>query len=168
MEIERAYKEITEANQVKSEFLANMSHELRTPLNSILALSEILLSHVDGQLSGEQEKQLGIINRNGKSLLDLINNILDFSNIQSGRMQLSYSRFHVEDLFNSVKLTILPLIKEKNLNLVIEKGEQVSEHHSESSKAQTGAAQPALERDQVYRKGYDHAESSKDKIQGLA
>jgi HAMP domain-containing protein len=78
-ELEEQKEQVLQATRLKSEFLSNMSHELRTPLNSVLALSEILLQQTKEKLDSEEQKYLTIINRNGKRLLDLINDILDLS-----------------------------------------------------------------------------------------
>jgi signal transduction histidine kinase/CHASE3 domain sensor protein len=113
-------KEVERANQLKSQFVANMSHELRTPLNSILALSQILLDRFDGDLNPEQEKQVRIIERNGANLLRLINDILDLSKVEAGRIELSLSSFTLPELVGSVRSTIAPLAADKGLQLYTE------------------------------------------------
>lgn len=113
-------KEVERANKLKSEFVANMSHELRTPLNSILALSQILLDRLDGELNEEQDKQVRIIERNGQNLLRLINDILDLSKIEAGRIDLVPSTFKLADVISSVRSTISPLVVDKGLQLQVE------------------------------------------------
>ncbi|MBK8230205.1 MAG: response regulator [Candidatus Eisenbacteria bacterium] len=84
---------VTEMSRLKSAFLANMSHELRTPLNAILALSELLGDEVTGPLAtDEQRKQVGMIHQSGQNLLRLINDVLDLSKIEAGRMEIRYER----------------------------------------------------------------------------
>lgn len=112
-------QEVERANRLKSEFVANMSHELRTPLNSILALSQILLDRLDGDLNEEQEKQVRIIERNGQNLLRLINDILDLSKIEAGRIELIPSAFALPDVINNVRTTIAPLVDDKHLTLEV-------------------------------------------------
>ncbi len=87
-----------ELDRLKSLFLASMSHELRTPLNSILGFTGLLLMGMSGDLTGEQTKQLTMVQTSAAHLLDLINEILDISKIESGRMELAIARFPVEDV----------------------------------------------------------------------
>lgn len=115
-ELLQANDRVMEADRLKSEFLANMSHELRTPLNSIIALSGILLARMDGELTGEQDKQIKIIQRSGKNLLELINDILDLSKIESGKMDVHIEEFGIADLVDDARMTVIPLISQKGLN----------------------------------------------------
>ncbi len=133
-EVEELNKSVTEANRLKSEFLSNMSHELRTPLNSILALSSILLARMDGDLNEEQEKQLKIIEKSGKNLLRLINDILDLSKIDSGRMDIFNSEYAVHDFTESLRVTILPMLKETDLEFRIEVEEGIDTHSTDENK----------------------------------
>lgn len=126
--------DIMEANRLKSEFLANMSHELRTPLNSIMALSSILLARMDGDLTEEQEKQITIIERSGKNLLRLINDILDISKIEAGRMDLIFAEYDVQEFLENIRMTIQPLVKESNLDFIIEKDPGVEVHSTDENK----------------------------------
>jgi signal transduction histidine kinase/DNA-binding response OmpR family regulator/CHASE3 domain sensor protein len=119
-ELAEKNKEVERANRLKSEFVANMSHELRTPLNSILALSQILLDRLDGELNEEQDKQVRIIERNGQNLLRLINDILDLSKIEAGRIDLVPSTFKLPDVINAVRSTVAPLVADKGLQLQVE------------------------------------------------
>ncbi len=74
------------ASEMKSNFLSNMSHEFRTPLNSVLALSQILLDRLDGDLSSEQEKQVRYIRRSAQDLTDLVNDLLDIAKVEAGKV----------------------------------------------------------------------------------
>ena len=103
------------ASQTKSTFLANMSHELRTPLNSIIGFSEILEKGMSGPVAEEQKKQLNIILVNAKGLLSLINDVLDLSKIESGKVDVEISSINIADLFQGLEETFTPLAKEKNL-----------------------------------------------------
>jgi signal transduction histidine kinase len=92
-ELGRLYKEIEAASRHKSEFLANMSHELRTPLNAIIGFSEVLVEKMFGELNPKQEEYLQDILTSGRHLLSLINDILDLSKVEAGRMELEPSAF---------------------------------------------------------------------------
>lgn len=99
------------ANRAKSDFLASMSHELRTPLNSIIGFSEVLMGGLTGELTAEQEEYLGDIHASGKLLLSLINDILDLSKVEAGKMELQPGPVSVRELVR----TTMTLFKEKTL-----------------------------------------------------
>ncbi|WP_244603651.1 PAS domain-containing sensor histidine kinase [Methanococcoides sp. AM1] len=105
------------ANHAKSEFLTNMSHELRTPLNSIIGFSDILCSEDFGALNETQKHYLYNVNKSGKHLLELINDMLDLSKIEAGKMKLFPEKFVVLDTINGIKSTMLPLAKKKDIDL---------------------------------------------------
>ena len=92
-ELGRLYQQLEAASRHKSEFLANMSHELRTPLNAIIGFSEVLLERMFGELNPKQEEYLQDIMTSGRHLLSLINDILDLSKVEAGRMELELSAF---------------------------------------------------------------------------
>jgi len=108
-ELGRLYRQIETANQHKSEFLANMSHELRTPLNAIIGFSEVLLERLFGELNEKQDDYLKDIHASGKHLLSLINEILDLSKIEAGRMELETSSFDLSDAVSNA----LTLVRER-------------------------------------------------------
>jgi len=114
--LKRARREAEQANRAKSAFLANMSHELRTPLNSIIGFSGILESGMAGELNAEQKKQLGIIANSGRHLLGLINDILDLSKIEAGKLELEAGAFDLMELLTSVAEMIRPMAAEKGLS----------------------------------------------------
>lgn len=116
-ELEAQRRQVEEANRLKSEFLSNMSHELRTPLNSVNALSRVLILQAREKLSLEEVSYLEIIERNGKHLLSLINDILDLSKIEAGRMDISLGLFSVKTLIENITESIEPLAREKNIKL---------------------------------------------------
>ena len=126
-ELRQKAKELEEASQYKSEFLANMSHELRTPLNSLLILSKLLGSNKKGNLSDEQIKSVNIIHKSGNDLLNLINEILDLSKIEAGKMQYEFSEVATEDLISEIKQNFKPVAENKNLKLDIEQSDKFPE-----------------------------------------
>lgn len=115
IELEMQKKELNEANQLKTSFLSNMSHELRTPLNSVIALSGILNRRLKNEIPEEEYSYLEVIERNGKNLLALINDILDISRIEAGREELEITTFNVNQLINDVVEMLAPQANEKNV-----------------------------------------------------
>jgi len=116
-ELQEANQELGRANQLKNEFLANVSHELRTPLSAIIGFSQILLDGIDGQLNEEQRQDVEQVHKSGQSLLTLINQILDLSKIEAGKMELSLERMELPELIRSVLGSMRPLALEKGLRL---------------------------------------------------
>ena len=108
-EIEHKSRQLEVASQHKSEFLANMSHELRTPLNAIIGFSEVLSERMFGELNEKQEEYSKDIHASGQHLLSLINDILDLSKIEAGRMELELSDFHLPTALDSA----LTLVRER-------------------------------------------------------
>ncbi|MEI7491493.1 MAG: ATP-binding protein [Bacteroidota bacterium] len=130
-ELELAQEEIRQkaealeiASRYKSEFLANMSHELRTPLNSILVLSEILSSNKNGVMTPDEVEFAKIVHSSGTDLLELINDILDLSKVEAGKMELEIEAVSPEDILDYVIRTFTPLTQPKNIELktLLEKG----------------------------------------------
>lgn len=121
------------ANRAKSEFLATMSHELRTPLNSIIGFSELMLDCNIAD-SDMQKKFLGNISTSGKHLLSLINNILDLSKIEAGKMDLSYETFGVYSAIDEVKQLVAPLADKKRLKLELHKDESLDNIYADKLK----------------------------------
>ena len=118
-------KEIAEsANRAKSAFLANMSHELRTPLNAIIGYSEMLEEDVADAGQDEFVPDLQKIRKAGRHLLDLINDILDLSKIEAGKMDMYIETFSVSDLLKDVVTTIMPLIEKNGNTLQVDEAAQ--------------------------------------------
>jgi len=117
VELEMQKKQLDESNRLKTSFLSNMSHELRTPLNSVIALSGVLNRRLSGKVSEEEYSYLDVIERNGKQLLLLINDILDLSRIEAGREEVEINRFNVRELINEVVELINPQVNQKNISL---------------------------------------------------
>ena len=116
-ELEMQKKQLDAANRMKSTFLSNMSHELRTPLNSVIALSSVLGRRLAKKIPEEEFDYLEVIERNGRHLLALINDILDLSRIESGRMEISPARFSLRALVGEVVDMIHPQAREKDIAL---------------------------------------------------
>ncbi len=117
MDLEIQQRRVLEADRLKSEFLSNMSHELRTPLNSIMALSRVLIMQAKEKLSEEEGNYLEIIERNGKNLLALINDILDLSKIEAGRMDMTPKTFSLGSAIETILESLEPIAAEKDIKL---------------------------------------------------
>lgn len=113
----QAVKEMCEVDRLKSQFLANMSHELRTPLNSIIGFSRVILKGIDGPITELQQNDLTAIYNSGQHLLALINDILDLSKIEAGKMELSFDEVNIVEMINSVMSTATGLVKDKPITL---------------------------------------------------
>jgi signal transduction histidine kinase len=111
---------LLEASQLKSQFLGTMSHELRTPMNAIIGFSQILLRPKFGQLSHQQKDMLKRILNNAQHLLMLLNEVLDFSKLEAGRLELKPELFDLSKVINSTVVEMRSLFEEKNLSLVVQ------------------------------------------------
>jgi PAS domain S-box-containing protein len=114
------------SNRTKSEFLANMSHELRTPLNSVIGFSEVLLEGNSGSLNERQTRYLKNISKSGKHLLTIINDILDISKIESGKMHLYKENISVKNLLEDMFSSMQPLAAEKEIVMKVSFGPDLS------------------------------------------
>jgi signal transduction histidine kinase len=119
-EIQDKSRQLAEASQHKSQFLANMSHELRTPLNAILGYTELILDSVYGDTPDKMREVLDRIQRNGRHLLGLINDVLDLSKIEAGQLNLSLADYSLKDVVQSVYSAVEALAKEKHIALKVE------------------------------------------------
>ncbi len=108
---------LQEVDRLKTQFLANMSHELRTPLNSIIGFSRVILKGIDGPLTEMQQQDLTSIYNSGQHLLGLINDILDLSRIEAGKIELSFDRVYLGDIFEGVLATTRGLVRDKSIEL---------------------------------------------------
>ncbi|MFE2676315.1 HAMP domain-containing protein [Streptomyces hygroscopicus] len=124
-ELEEKAALLATASQYKSEFLANMSHELRTPLNSLLILARLLADNPDGRLSAQEVQFATTIHRSGSDLLQLINDILDLSKIEAGRMDVRPKKLPLVKILDYVNATFRPLAADRGLSLEIAVGEDV-------------------------------------------
>jgi signal transduction histidine kinase/CheY-like chemotaxis protein/HAMP domain-containing protein len=117
LELEAQKEQVEAAGRMKNEFLSNMSHELRTPLNSIMALSRVLIMQASAKLSATEAEYLEIIERNGKNLLSLINDILDLSKIEAGKMDVHPKSFSMAAIIEMIVERLEPLAVEKGIGL---------------------------------------------------
>ncbi|MDQ7033139.1 MAG: response regulator [Desulfonauticus sp.] len=117
VELEEKNRKLQELEQYKSEFLANMAHELRTPLNSIIGLSEILLNK--GAQGRSLQESLKVIYTSGKQLLNIINDILDLSKIDAGKVELNLQEFSLSEVLDYVEKIVKPQAEEKGLDFIV-------------------------------------------------
>jgi signal transduction histidine kinase/DNA-binding response OmpR family regulator len=113
----QAVERIREVDRLKTQFLANMSHELRTPLNSIIGFSRVIMRGIDGPVTELQTTDLQSIYNSGQHLLGLINNILDISKIEAGKMELASEQVDLREIARSVMATAIALVKDKHVRL---------------------------------------------------
>src|ERR1700722_4932391 len=119
-EIEERARQLALASKYKSQFLANMSHELRTPLNSLLILARLLAQNPGRNLTAKQVEYANVIHSAGSDLLQLINDILDLSKVEAGRMDIHAERFPLSTLLEDIQATFQPLTAEKGLDFAVE------------------------------------------------
>jgi signal transduction histidine kinase len=125
-----------EASRTKSEFLSNVTHELRTPLNAIMGFSDLLQESIEDKLNDNQRKYLNNIIAGGKDLLDVINNILDVSNIEAGKTNLELEDIHLEGLIQDVMTEMSSFAYKKNIALQMELDPQVKSIRVDRNKLQ--------------------------------
>jgi signal transduction histidine kinase/HAMP domain-containing protein len=118
-ELEMQKVQLDRANRLKTTFLSNMSHELRTPLNSIIALSGVLNRRLEDKIPKEEYGYLDVITRNGKQLLDIINDILDLAKIEAGRDEINVRKFNLSELISEVVEMITPQANQKELKILV-------------------------------------------------
>jgi PAS domain S-box-containing protein len=123
-----------EANRAKSQFIANMSHELRTPLSAVIGYSEMLEEEAEDLGAGAMLDDLRKINGNARHLLSLINDVLDISKIEAGKMEVNPEDFAVEPLVSEVADTVQALVAKKSNRLVLRQGENLGQMHSDPVK----------------------------------
>ncbi|MCY9546303.1 ATP-binding protein [Lysinibacillus xylanilyticus] len=126
-EIEKSAEQLLLNSNYKSEFLANMSHELRTPLNSILILSEMLAENSQSKLSDEEAEFAKVIHSSGEDLLALINDILDLSKVEAGKLDISFDEMNMSEVPVQIEQTFAPVATKKNLQFHISKEKNVTD-----------------------------------------
>ena len=122
------------ANRSKDEFLATMSHELRTPLTSIIGFSDILMDNMFGELNDKQDRYVNHILDAGNHLLKLINDVLDLSKVEAGKMELQYESFSLSLAVDEVKTLLSPMAMDKRIKLIIAIDENIGEINADRTK----------------------------------
>ena len=125
---------LRQADELKSRFLSNMSHEFRTPLNSILALTRLLASRVDGDLAPEQMKQVQFIQKAAESLTELVNDLLDLAKVEAGRTVVVPVEFTAADLFSTLRGMLRPLLVGDAVTLVFDPPSEIPAMRTDESK----------------------------------
>ncbi len=127
-DIEIKAEELAISSKYKSEFLANMSHELRTPLNSLLILSRMLADNKEGNMDSSQKESAEVIYKSGNDLLQLINEILDLSKIEAGRMDINIEKVKIKDIAENISNNFKHMLEEKGLSISINIDPQTPEY----------------------------------------
>src|SRR5689334_125970 len=133
-ELDERAEQLRRASELKTRFLSNMSHEFRTPLNSILALSRLLLDRIDGELTPEQERQVGYIRRSAESLLDMVNDLLDLAKVEAGKVDIRPSAFTVAELFGGLRGALRPLLTSQAVELIFDIPDKVPNLFTDEAK----------------------------------
>ncbi|WP_441235777.1 ATP-binding protein [Bradyrhizobium sp. 930_D9_N1_4] len=133
-ELDGRAEQLRQASELKTRFLSNMSHEFRTPLNSVLALSRLLLDRIDGDLSAEQERQVGYIRRSAESLLELVNDMLDLAKVEAGKAEIKPVRFSVGSLFGALRGALKPLLTNATVELLFEPSQDLPALYTDEAK----------------------------------
>ncbi|KZS00496.1 Uncharacterized protein APZ42_003177, partial [Daphnia magna] len=133
-ELEDQAHALRQASEMKSHFLSNMSHEFRTPLNSMLAISRILLDRLDGELTTEQERQVGYIRSSALSLTELVNDLLDIAKVEAGKAELRFKYFAAADLIGTLRGVLKPLQSNPRVELLFEDSSDIPIIHSDEGK----------------------------------
>jgi signal transduction histidine kinase len=122
-ELDDKAAELRDANELKSRFLSYMSHEFRTPLTSMTSITGILLSRLDGPLTGEQQKQVEFIRGSARELTDMVNDLLDLAKVEAGRITISPEWFEMVDLFAALRGMFKPIAATTSIALVFDEPE---------------------------------------------
>jgi signal transduction histidine kinase/CheY-like chemotaxis protein len=133
-ELDERADHLRRADEVKTRFLSNMTHEFRTPLNSIQALTRLLLEHVDGELTPEQEKQVYYVQKAAASLSELVNDLLDLAKVAAGKIVVRPEDFEVKDLFGALRGMLRPLLLNTSVSLVFEEPDNLPPLETDEAK----------------------------------
>jgi signal transduction histidine kinase/CheY-like chemotaxis protein len=133
-ELDEKADHLRRADELKSRFLSNMSHEFRTPVNSIQALARMLLERTDGDLTPEQERQVGFIRKSAEALGDLVNDLLDLAKVEAGKIVVRPVDFDVANLFGALRGMLRPLLVNESVALVFEEPEGIPPLRTDEAK----------------------------------
>ena len=123
------------ASELKTNFLSNISHEFRTPLNSIMSLARILIDRMDGDLTAEQETQVGFILNSAQTLAEMVNDLLDIAKVEAGKVRIRVKTFEVAELFSALKGMLKPLLAENtSVDLVFVEGANLPKLRTDEGK----------------------------------
>jgi signal transduction histidine kinase len=130
-ELGTLYQQLELASKHKSQFLANMSHELRTPLNAVLGYTELILDSVYGEMPEKARSALDRVQRNGRHLLGLINDVLDLSKIEAGQLTLTLADYSLKSVIQTVFSAVEPLAREKQIVLSVDVAPELPQGHGD-------------------------------------
>jgi signal transduction histidine kinase len=133
-ELESQAEQLREATELKSRFLAYMSHEFRTPIGSIRSIARLLLDHVDGPLTPEQERQVGFIQQTAAEFADMVDDLLDLAKVEAGRVEISPAWFEMVDLFSALRGMFKPVLTNPEVSLVFEEPRDVPKLYTDDRK----------------------------------
>jgi signal transduction histidine kinase/DNA-binding response OmpR family regulator len=133
-ELDEKAEHLRRADEMKTRFLSNMSHEFRTPLNSVLAIGRLLQQHTDGELSAEQEKQVGFILKAAQDLTELVDDLLDLAKVEAGKICVRPSEFELERLFGALRGMLRPLLVTDTVKLVFEDASAIPPFYTDEGK----------------------------------
>lgn len=133
-ELDAQAAELRQATELKSRFLAYMSHEFRTPVGAILSIARLLLDHVDGPLTEEQDKQVRFIRDTANEFSDMVNDLLDLAKVEAGRIDISPDWFEMVDLFSALRGMFKPVLTNPEVVLVFEEPEGVPKLYNDDRK----------------------------------
>jgi signal transduction histidine kinase len=125
-ELDDRANEMRRMSETKTRFLSDVSHELRTPLTSIINLSGLLISHADGELNAEQEKQVSLMKRSAESLAEMVNDLLDIAKIEAGKVDLRLEPVTVAEIFGTLRGMFRPLMTSDAVHLVFDENTSIA------------------------------------------
>src|SRR5205085_12446393 len=126
--------QLRQATELKSRFLAYMSHEFRTPIKSMRSITRLLLDHVDGPLTEEQERQVAFIQQNATEFAEMVDDLLDLAKVEAGRVEISPAWFEMVDLFSALRGMFKPVLTNPDVNLVFEEPQNVPKLYTDDRK----------------------------------
>ena len=133
-ELEEQADQLRQATELKSRFLAYMSHEFRTPIGAIRSIARLLLDHVDGPLTPEQERQVGFIQQTAAEFAEMVDDLLDLAKVEAGRVEISPAWFEMVDLFSALRGMFKPVLTNEGVILVFEEPQDIPQLYTDDRK----------------------------------